>query len=117
MKKLTIFYLIVCTFTNYTFAMFIRPITTKAKKARSLCVDIRWCTNRLQEQRAQLVMQRQEIKDRNSILIKLLIEQNKIIDEINDFNRPMIDLEYFLSQNQITSLAQKMMDLEQQIRA
>lgn len=102
------------TSTN-TFSMLTRTIPTKAKNIRS-CVDITWCSNRLQEQRAQLVMHRQQIKERNNILIERLTEQNKTIDDINELNRPMIELEYFWSENKITSLAQKFMEEEQKIR-
>jgi hypothetical protein len=113
-NKLTIFCLLGLTQAHSSFGMLLRQATTHAKKVRPICVDIAWCEKGSQEQR-QLMLNRNKIKKMNDIWIPLLIEQNKVIDKINELNRPMTEFESFFAEQEITSLAQKLMDLEQQI--
>jgi len=66
------------------------------------------------KKRVELVHNRHQIKNVNDIAIQLMTEQNKVIDTIEGFNRPMSAFEYAVNENIITSWAQKLFELEQQ---
>ena len=65
--------------------------------------------------RLKLVQRRHEIKKRNDILMELITEQNKAIDELEGFSRPMSNFEHFVVYNRITACAQQTLELEQKM--
>jgi hypothetical protein len=111
MKKSITLCLIACAFTssNNAFGMLIRKSITYTKNSNSYCT-----TNKLLL--TQLVKNRRQIKNCNNDLIELMTEQNKIINQLDTFNRPMPDIEYALIEDRITACTQRLLALEQQIR-
>jgi hypothetical protein len=126
MKKL-ITLLLTVTFISNSFGMLTRKIITRTTQRRSIYIhdDHKERNNILKQnidtlksavECRQLVKNRQQIKEKNLILMHYITEQNKVIDQLNEYDRTMTRFEYFLSENQITDLAQKLFDLEQEIR-
>lgn len=62
-----------------------------------------------------LVENRQQLKQRNNALKRLLIKQNKVIKKLDTFDRPLSEFEYHLVNREITYHAQQLLELEQKI--
>lgn len=107
MKKFIIISLITCaSLTNSNcFGMLVQKSIAYRKKSNVYCT-----TNKLSL--ALLVQNRRQIKDRNNNLIELMTEQNKIINQLNKSDRPIIYREGILENNTITTYAQRLLELE-----
>src|SRR5579862_2110011 len=69
----------------------------------------------LRLQRVQVVRKRQQIKERNDILMECITEQNKVIDQIEEWGRQSrTRFEFELDKDEMTAYAQKLLELEQQ---
>ncbi len=111
------------TFISNSFGMLTKTYlvrtTATHKKIHSFCAD----TMALRLQRVQVVRAREKIKSRNNILkennnilMECITEQNKVIDQIEEWNsRPMTEFEYHVTEyDKMTALAQRLLELEQQ---
>jgi hypothetical protein len=101
MKKFIVISLITCTslFHNNALSML---VISKVVKDKMLLLP--------------LVENRQELKKRNNALKRLLIKQNKVIKQLDKFDRPLSEFEYHLVNREITYHAEKLFELEQQIQ-
>lgn len=100
MKKFIVISLITCTslFHNNALGM----LASKVVKDKMLLLP--------------LIENRQELKKRNNALKRLLIKQNKVIKQLDKFDRPLSEFQYHLVNREITYHAQKLFELEQQIQ-
>jgi len=133
MKKVTTFLLIsACslTFISNSFGMLTRKIITHTTQVRPLCtnkiigqsvssmdqITFHTANTKASNLEVQLIKNRHQIKNDNNILVYCATEQNKIIDQLDQFDKPMTEFEYFLSANKITDLAQQLLNWEKAIQ-
>lgn len=113
MKKLTaLFATIACalSITNSSFTMLFKH-TLRTKKIHSFSTD----TKELRLQRVQVVRARHLIRENNNNLMKYMTEQNKVLDQIEEWgSKPRTQFEFSIAEDEMTALAQKLLELEQQ---
>jgi hypothetical protein len=118
MKKTTTFLLTsACALTISDASGMLLKQTLRSKKMHSFSTD----TKELRLQQVQVVMNRYTIKKENNILkertttlMGCIAEQNKVLDQIDEWaSKPRTELEFIIEKDQMTALAQRLLELEQ----